>query len=271
MAAVAVVLICMTIPPGRLHRRRLMRCSTLRHRRTRPRARPLPLGKWRWVAGAVVTRSTKPLVTIVVPLLGVLLRAASCPTGAWACRCSTYFHGRVPHGVLAANLMRAIVNSVAIGVFGGALLAVITTPSSAWPCTAKPGQRHALHGLQRAGAARRAPGTCWRAWRSCGCSCSSADVAGQRARRRPGRDGCRACNSPTGRARTSSNGWVDARLHLQRVAGFHGGGVDESYGLRLISSTPLQVGPRTGRSRPQRRRATPRPVRASAVYWPSTG
>ena len=73
MAAVAVVLICMTIPLVMLQRR-LMRTAnrfvTVKGKASR--ARPLPLGKWRWVAGGVVTFWL--LVTIVVPLLGVLLR-----------------------------------------------------------------------------------------------------------------------------------------------------------------------------------------------------
>ncbi|KAG1221843.1 hypothetical protein G6F68_020810 [Rhizopus microsporus] len=64
----------MTIPLVMLQRR-LMRTAnrfvTVKGKASR--ARPLPLGKWRWVAGAVVAFWL--LVTIVVPLLGVLLRA----------------------------------------------------------------------------------------------------------------------------------------------------------------------------------------------------
>lgn len=55
MAAVAVVLICITIPLVMLQRR-LMRTAnrfvTMKGKASQARA--LPLGKWRWVAGAVV-------------------------------------------------------------------------------------------------------------------------------------------------------------------------------------------------------------------------
>ncbi|MDT1888422.1 iron ABC transporter permease, partial [Acinetobacter baumannii] len=74
MAAVAVVLICITIPLVMLQRR-LMRTAnrfvTMKGKASQARA--LPLGKWRWVAGAVVVAWLT--VTIGVPLLGVALRA----------------------------------------------------------------------------------------------------------------------------------------------------------------------------------------------------
>ena len=74
MAAVAVVLICITIPLVMLQRR-LMRTAnrfvTMKGKASQARA--LPLGKWRWVAGAVIAFWLT--VTIGVPLLGVVLRA----------------------------------------------------------------------------------------------------------------------------------------------------------------------------------------------------
>ena len=67
-AAVAVVLICITIPLVMLQRR-LMRTAnrfvTMKGKASQARA--LPLGKWRWVAGAVVAFWLT--VTIGVPLL----------------------------------------------------------------------------------------------------------------------------------------------------------------------------------------------------------
>ncbi len=61
MAAVAVVLICITIPLVMLQRR-LMRTAnrfvTMKGKASQARA--LPLGKWRWVAGAVVVSSGSP-------------------------------------------------------------------------------------------------------------------------------------------------------------------------------------------------------------------
>ena len=120
MASVAVVLICMTIPLVMLQRR-LMRSAnrfvTMKGKASRARA--LPLGKWRWVAGAVVAFWL--FVTIVVPLVGVLLRAF---VSNWGMGVSLFDVLSVEafRTVFAQpNLIRAIVNSVAIGVFGGAL------------------------------------------------------------------------------------------------------------------------------------------------------
>ena len=120
MAAVAVVLICMTIPLVMLQRR-LMRTAnrfvTVKGKASR--ARPLPLGKWRWVAGAVVAFWL--LVTIVVPLLGVLLRAFVSNWGMGVSLLDVLSLDAFRTVFSQPNLMRAIVNSIAIGVFGGAL------------------------------------------------------------------------------------------------------------------------------------------------------
>jgi iron(III) transport system permease protein len=120
MAAVAVVLICMTIPLVMLQRR-LMRTAnrfvTVKGKASRARA--LPLGKWRWVAGGVVAFWL--LVTIVVPLLGVLLRAFVSNWGMGVSLLDVLSLDAFRTVFSQPNLMRAIVNSVAIGVFGGAL------------------------------------------------------------------------------------------------------------------------------------------------------
>ena len=92
----------------------------LRHRQGQGLARaPLPLGKWRWVAGAVVAFWL--LVTIVVPLLGVLLRAFVSNWGMGVSLLDVLSLDAFRTVFSQPNLMRAIVNSVAIGVFGGAL------------------------------------------------------------------------------------------------------------------------------------------------------
>lgn len=120
MAAVAVVLICMTIPLVMLQRR-LMRTAnrfvTVKGKASR--ARPLPLGKWRWVAGAVVAFWL--FVTIIVPLTGVLLRAFVSNWGLGVSLFDVLSLDAFRTVFAQPNLMRAIVNSVAIGVFGGAL------------------------------------------------------------------------------------------------------------------------------------------------------
>ena len=126
MAAVAMILIAITIPLVMLQRR-LMRSAeryvTLKGKASR--ARPLPLGKWRWPAGIIVALWL--FVAVVVPLTGVLLRSF---VSHWGMGVSLF-------DVLSlqafrtiweqATLMRAIVNSVAIGVIGGALAVVCYT------------------------------------------------------------------------------------------------------------------------------------------------
>ncbi|MEN3259189.1 iron ABC transporter permease [Sodalis endosymbiont of Spalangia cameroni] len=120
MAAVAVVLIAITIPLVMLQRR-LMRSAhryvTVKGKTAQARA--LPLGKWRWVAGAVVALWL--VVTIVVPLTGVVLRAF---ISQWGVGVSLWDHVSLNtfHTIFSQpNLLRAIINSMSIGVIGGAL------------------------------------------------------------------------------------------------------------------------------------------------------
>ncbi len=120
MAAVAVVLIAMTIPLVMLQRR-LMRSAnrfvTMKGKASRARA--LPLGRWRWVAGGVVAAWL--LVTVIVPLIGVLLRAFVSNWGMGVSLLDVLSLDAFRTVFSQTNLIRAIVNSVAIGVFGGAL------------------------------------------------------------------------------------------------------------------------------------------------------
>jgi iron(III) transport system permease protein len=126
MAAVAVILICMTIPLVMLQRR-LMRTAnrfvTVKGKASR--SRPLPLGKWRWLAGGVVAFWL--LVTIVVPLLGVLLRAFVSNWGMGVNLLDVISLDAFRTVFSQPNLIRAIVNSIAIGVFGGAIAVVCYT------------------------------------------------------------------------------------------------------------------------------------------------
>lgn len=120
MAAVAVVLICMTIPLVALQRR-LMRTAnrfvTVKGKASR--ARPLPLGKWRWLAGGVVAFWL--FVAVVVPMVGVVLRAFVSNWGMGVSLLDVLSLDAFRSVLGQPNLLRAIVNSVAIGVFGGAL------------------------------------------------------------------------------------------------------------------------------------------------------
>ncbi|CAI1852281.1 Sulfate transport system permease protein CysW [Serratia quinivorans] len=123
MAAVAVVLICITIPLVMLQRR-LMRTAnrfvTVKGKASQARA--LPLGKWRWVAGAVVVFWLT--VTIGVPLVGVVLRAFISNWGVGVSIWDELSLNTFRTIWQQPNLLRAIVNSMAIGVFGGALAVV---------------------------------------------------------------------------------------------------------------------------------------------------
>lgn len=120
MAAVAVVLIAMTIPLVMLQRR-LMRSAnrfvSIKGKATR--SRPLPLGRWRWLAGSVVTFWL--IVTIIVPIVGVVLRAFVSNWGIGISLLDVLSLDAFRQVFAQASLLRAIVNSVAIGVFGGAL------------------------------------------------------------------------------------------------------------------------------------------------------
>ncbi|ARP87967.1 ABC transporter permease [Bordetella genomosp. 9] len=120
MAAVAVVLICMTVPLVALQRR-LMRTAnrfvTVKGKASR--ARPLPLGKWRWLASAAVWLWL--FVAIVVPLAGVVLRAFTSNWGMGVSLLDVLSLDAFRSVMGQSNLLRAIVNSVAIGVFGGGL------------------------------------------------------------------------------------------------------------------------------------------------------
>jgi iron(III) transport system permease protein len=153
MAAVAVVLICITIPLVMLQRR-LMRTAnrfvTMKGKASQARA--LPLGKWRWVAGAVVAFWLT--VTIGVPLLGVVLRAF---ISNWGVGVSLWdeLSEHLPHHLGAAqpaarhrqlHVYRRDWRRAGRGVL----------PVCRHCHAPQTGQHHAFPGLQRAGAARRA-------------------------------------------------------------------------------------------------------------------
>ena len=82
-------------------------------------ARALPLGKWRWMAGVVVAFWLT--VTIGVPLMGVVLRAFISNWGVGVSIWDELSLNTFRSIWEQPNLLRAIVNSMAIGVIGGAL------------------------------------------------------------------------------------------------------------------------------------------------------
>ncbi|AWH88728.1 ABC transporter permease [Limnobaculum parvum] len=126
MAVVAVVLISITIPLIMLQRR-LMRTAnrfvTVKGKASQ--AHVLPLGKWRWVSAAIVILWL--IVTIFVPLTGILLRAFVSNWGVGVSLFDQLSLDTFRTVFSQPNLIRAIINSVAIGVFGGALAVLCYT------------------------------------------------------------------------------------------------------------------------------------------------
>lgn len=126
MAAVAMVLIAMTIPLVMLQRRLMHNANrfvTLKGKATQ--ARTLPLGRWRWVAAAVV--SLWLFLTILLPLSGIVLRAFVSNWGFGVSLFDVLSFNAFTQVFSQANLLRAILNSVLIGVFGGALAVMAYT------------------------------------------------------------------------------------------------------------------------------------------------
>lgn len=120
MAAVAVVLIAFTIPLVMLQRmllRSASRYATVKGKVTRPRV--LPLGKWRAVAGGVVWFWI--FIAIVVPVAGVVLRAFVTHWGLGVHLGDVLSIHAFQTIWEQPTLMRAIWNSVLIGVVGGAV------------------------------------------------------------------------------------------------------------------------------------------------------
>jgi iron(III) transport system permease protein len=118
MAAVAVLLIAMTAPlvllqralTGSAHRYVTMKGKGLR-------ARPLSLGPWRWVACASIW--VWLFVATGVPLAGIVLRSFVTHWGEGVGFADAFSLAAFVQIWTQPNLLRSIVNSVAIGVVGG--------------------------------------------------------------------------------------------------------------------------------------------------------
>jgi iron(III) transport system permease protein len=120
MAAVAVCIVAITFPLVMLQRYLLRTAGkyvTVKGKATRQR--PLPLGPWRWAAAAVL--GVWLFATVFVPMSGIGLRAfvTSWGEGVWLGDVLTVQHFRTIFE--QPTLVRGIVNSVLIGVIGGAV------------------------------------------------------------------------------------------------------------------------------------------------------
>nr|HET7858596.1 iron ABC transporter permease [Caldimonas sp.] len=119
MAAVAVCIIAVTFPLVMLQRHLLKNAGKFVTVRGKAgRQRPLPLGGWRWVAAAILV--VWLFVTIVVPLSGIALRALVTNWGEGVKLAEVLTLDNFREVMGQPTLVRGIVNTVLIGIVGGA-------------------------------------------------------------------------------------------------------------------------------------------------------
>ena len=120
MAAVAVCIVAVTFPLVLLQRRLLRNAARFVTVKGKAgRQRPLPLGRWRWLAIAIVALWL--LLTIVVPLSGVVLRSVVTHWGQGVHLAEVLTLDNYREVFDQPTLVRGIVNTVLIGIVGGAL------------------------------------------------------------------------------------------------------------------------------------------------------
>jgi iron(III) transport system permease protein len=119
MAAVAVCIIAVTFPLVMLQRYLLKNAGKFVTVRGKAgRQRPLPLGGWRWVAATILVLWL--FVTIVVPLSGIALRALVTNWGEGVKLVEVLTLDNFREVIGQPTLVRGIVNTVLIGIIGGA-------------------------------------------------------------------------------------------------------------------------------------------------------
>jgi iron(III) transport system permease protein len=120
MAAVAVCIVALTIPLVLLQRRLLQnvrKYATIRGKAGR--IRELPLGAWKWVAVALVALWL--FVAVIVPISGIALRAFVTNWGFGVRLAEAFTLGNFREVFNEPTDVRAIWNTVLLGVVGGAL------------------------------------------------------------------------------------------------------------------------------------------------------
>ncbi|MGQ5524357.1 ABC transporter permease [Chitinimonas sp. PSY-7] len=126
MAAVAVCLIAITFPLVLLQRRLLRsaaRFVAMKGKATRPKA--LPLGVWKWFAAIIVFAWL--VFTLVIPISGIALRSVVEYWGEGVPLGEALTLSHFKEVFAQPNLVRAIVNSMLIGVIGGGLAVICYT------------------------------------------------------------------------------------------------------------------------------------------------
>ena len=120
MAAVAVCIVAVTFPLVMLQRVLLKSAGKyVTVKGKAGRQRPLPLGRWRWVAAAILALWL--LLTIIVPLSGIGLRAFVSNWGEGIALSEVVTLDNFRTVFEQPTLVRGILNTVLIGVFGGGL------------------------------------------------------------------------------------------------------------------------------------------------------
>jgi iron(III) transport system permease protein len=126
MAAVAMCIVAITMPMV-LSQRYLLRNAqkyvTLKGKGARQRM--LPLGGWRWIAAALVFIWLA--VTVLIPLFGVVFRAFVTHWGEGVTFMEAFTLNNFKSVFEQSNLMRGVINTVLLGVIGGGLSVICFT------------------------------------------------------------------------------------------------------------------------------------------------
>ncbi len=120
MAAVAICIIACTVPLVLLQRRLLKRANkfvTVKGKAGRQHA--LSLGAWRWVALAIVALWL--ILTVVVPISGIVLRSIVSNWGEGVALSEVITFEHFAELFEQDNMVRAMLNTLGVGVIGGAL------------------------------------------------------------------------------------------------------------------------------------------------------
>ena len=120
MAAVAVCLVAVTMPLVMLQRWLLKSANkyvSIKGKGSRQKA--LPLGKWRWIAFALIAAWL--LFTVIVPLSGIVLRAFVSHWGEGVPLLEVLTVQNFRDVWEQPSLVRGIINTVLIGVIGGGI------------------------------------------------------------------------------------------------------------------------------------------------------
>ncbi len=126
MAAVAVCIVAVTFPLVMLQRFLLKNAGKyITVKGKAGRQRPLPLGNWRWVAAAILVIWL--VLTIVVPLSGIALRALVTNWGEGVNLAEVLTLDNFREVFAQPTLVRGIFNTILIGVVGGGLAVVCYT------------------------------------------------------------------------------------------------------------------------------------------------